>query len=249
MRQVRLRDRVLIVGQTGMGKSTLAMFLARCLQPVRTVVIDPKWDYDFPGIEPVRSADALDMRPGWIHYVPEDADDRDELERFYARVWRTPGSLLLLDDEFAETSDSNWAAKSFTSQVRLGRKKDKGVIACTQRLAECHPIMRSQADHIFIVVPAPPDIDLRMLAGSMGKEWAIVKSELEAIEAEKGLYSHLWFTREGLELRRCEPLPYEASPWLPRGDSGSQLRPSSEHEPGRVDSPPCANSASPSGSS
>lgn len=249
MRGIRPTDRVLVVGQTGFGKSTLAMHIVQGLQPIRTLVVDPKHDYDFPGVPIAHRAEQLDMRLPWIHYVPADADDREDLEAAYARAWRTRGPLLLFDDEFAETSDSNWAAKGLTSQVRLGRKILKPVVACTQRLAECHPIMRSQAEHIFVVVPAPPELDLKMLAGSIGRPHTELRARLDQLEAQKGLYSHLWFVRPGNELRLCEPLPTPAGPGQPRPAAAlpAQPRPTpTALEDGQVDSSACGNSDSPS---
>lgn len=210
MRGIRLSDRVLLVSMTGGGKTTLASYILEGLQPVRTIIVDPKDDLEL-GVPKARSAAEIDFSPPVVHYVPASFD-RDELEDAAQRIWRCPGPYVCLIDELAEISSPNYCPEGFRLLATQGRGKRKCVVACTQRTSECHPVFRSQAEHVIVLVPAPIELDLKTLAGHVRREAAFLKEQLDSLEGEHGEYSHLWFVDHGKEMRRCAPLDLGGSP-------------------------------------
>jgi energy-coupling factor transporter ATP-binding protein EcfA2 len=209
VRGIRLSDRVFMVGQTGMGKTTLALWLLDGLQPVRTIVFDPKeeWADGQLGAPACRTPGELPHVVGRpvTHYIPASFD-RDKLEEACQLIWKTPGPYVWLVDESSELTSANYVPAGLRLACTQGRRKRKMVIALTQRVAESNPVLRAGADHTFIFVPTPIELDLKAIAASIHREPALLQEELESLQAEHGLYSHLWFVRETNELRRCAPL-------------------------------------------
>lgn len=207
MRGVRLEDRVLLVGATGDGKSVIAESLVVALQPVRTVICDPKGELEV-GVPPVHDAAGIaeQIRGPACHWIPASFD-RQAIEEGFQVIWNTPGPLLLWVDELAEVSSPNWCPEGLRLQATQGRKPRKPIIGCTQRVTECHPVFRSQSEHIFLMVPRPIDLDLRTIAGNVRREAGQLGAELDSLQEQHGPYSHLWYVKPGNELRRCAPLP------------------------------------------
>lgn len=207
MRGIRLSDRVLIAGQTGKGKTTLAQFIARGLQPIRLIVFDPKAELDF-GVPPLRSIDELRAGIGGavVHFIPSGFE-RDDLEEACQIVWEIPGPYLWWIDEGSEVSSPSYCPRGLRLAVTQGRQQRKIVLCLTQRLAEIHPVFRSQSEHIIIFTPAPILLDLKTISGNVRREAAELDAELGALHAEFGDYSHLWYVRDTDELRRCAPIP------------------------------------------
>jgi hypothetical protein len=213
VRGIRLSDRVLIAGQTGKGKTTFADYLVKGLQPVRVIVFDPKGELSFPGVEPCRTPDALAaaIHAPIVHYIPASFD-RDQLEEACEIVWNTPGPYVWWIDETSEVSSPSWCPAGLRLGVTQGRQAHKMVLALTQRLAEIHPVFRSQSEHIIIFTPAPIELDLKTVAGHVRREARQLDAELSSLHAEYGDFSHLWYVRDTDELRRCAPLPMDGAP-------------------------------------
>lgn len=248
MRGIRLSDRVLICGQTGKGKTTLARYLVQGLQPMRTIVFDPKDELRFADVMPCRTPAELRVRirDPLVHYIPASFD-RDPLEEACQIVWNTPGPYIWHIDEAAELTKPNYCPEGLKLCVTQGRSHRKVVIAITQRLAEAHPVFRSQSEHVFIFVPPPVMLDLKMISGNVRREANVLDDELKLLHEQEGDYSHLWYVRDTDELRRCAPLPPPDATGMPRGPSDSTSDPeessSAVREPG-VDTPPCEESDS-----
>jgi hypothetical protein len=215
MRGIRLEDRIFIAGMTGKGKTTFARWLAEQLQPIRQIVFDPKDELDF-GVEKARTPAELAtaMHQPIVHYVPSGFD-RDQLEEACQIVWETPGPYLWWVDELSEVSNPSYCPPGLRLAVTQGRQKKKMVMGLCQRLAETHPVFRSQAEHIIVFVPAPIDLDLKELAKATGIEASVLGAELASLHAEHGDFSHVWFVRPSQELRRCAPLDTGGSPGAP----------------------------------
>lgn len=238
MRGIRLSDRLLIAGQTGKGKTTLAHYLVARLQPVRVIVFDPKGELVFPDVEPCRSPEqlAVCVRDPLVHYIPASFD-REQLEEACEIVWNTPGPYVWWIDETSELSSPSYCPAGLRLAVTQGRQARKMVIALTQRLAEIHPVFRSQSEHIIIFTPAPIELDLKTIAGHVRREARALDAELASLHAEQGDFAHLWYVRDTDELRRCAPLPAPAE--RSRGQS-----PSTAAESEDAESAPCEESDS-----
>jgi energy-coupling factor transporter ATP-binding protein EcfA2 len=241
VRGIRPSDRILIAGQTGKGKTTLAQYLVARMQPVRVIVFDPKAELRFGDVVPCHSPGELAEHMGdpIVHYVPASFE-RDQLEEACEIVWNTPGPYVWWIDEASEVSSPNWCPAGLRLGVTQGREQLKLVLALTQRLAEIHPVFRSQSEHLIIFTPAPIMLDLKTVAGNVRREAGALDAELASLHAEFGDYSHLWYVRDTDELRRCAPLPYTAG--RSRGESPS----TAEREEG-AESAPCEESDSDSG--
>ena len=236
MRGIQIGDRILLAGQTGMGKTTLADYLADSLQPIRTIVVDPKGELQLQ-VEPVGTLEQLPeaLRQPVCHYIPTTLDAKT-LEEAFALIWATPGPWLLWVDEAAAVSSAGWCPEGLRLAVTQGRQPRKMVMACTQRLSECHPVFRSQAEHVIIFVPAPIELDLKTIAGHIGREPAELRSALDELQNTHGLFSHLWYCRPTNELRRCAPVPAgdgsgpPATAPLDDEEASAEIDPATEHE-------------------
>ncbi|HEX3390927.1 MAG TPA: DUF87 domain-containing protein [Solirubrobacteraceae bacterium] len=219
LRGIRLEDRILIAGQTGKGKTTLARYLCESLQPIRTIVFDPKAELVFPGVVACRSPLELTqhMRDPLVHFIPSGFD-REMLEEACQIVWETPGPYLWWVDDVAEISSPGYCPAGLRAAETQGRAQKKIVLAITQRLTETHPVFRSQSEHIFIFTPAPILLDLKTIAGNVRREALDLDRQLAELHAEHGDYSHLWYVRATDELRRCAPLPATGPPPTPTDD-------------------------------
>jgi len=241
-RGIRLSDRILIAGQTGKGKTELARMIAEGEQPVRLIVVDPKGELSFtqlvdgkrvpvtPARTPLELANA--MHGAIVHFIPAGFD-RPALEEAFEIIWATPGPYIVWVDEASEVSSPNWCPAGLRLCVTQGREPEKQVIAVTQRLAEIHPVFRSQSEHIFLMVPAPIMLDLKTLSGNVRREATWLDRELGELHAAHGDYSHLWYCRDTDEMRRCAPIPL----------SGRELPAASEEDDEGVDSDACEASA------
>lgn len=237
-RAIRLSDRVFIIGQTGKGKTTLARYLVEGLQPVRVIVFDPKAELSFPGVHPCGTPAELGvcLRDPLVHYIPASFE-RDQLEEACQLVKETPGPWVWWVDEASEITGPGYCPAGLRLAVTQGRRDRKMVIALTQRVAESHPVFRSQSEHIFIFTPPPVELDLKAIAGNVRREARVLEDELGLLHEQEGDYSHLWYVRDGDELRRCGPL---SAPTIP-----APPRPASTAVEGEVQaSGPCEDSVS-----
>lgn len=210
MRSVRVTpeaDRVFLVGQTRKGKTTISRFIIEGLQPVRVIAFDVKDELDL-GVPKLRTP--LELAQGMnspiVHYVPSGFY-RDELEEVCQIVWVTPGPYVWWITEASAITNASYCPAGLRLACTQGAAQRKLVISETQRVAESNPVLRAGADHVFMTVPAPIELDLKTLAGVVRREHTVLKQELDQLHAEHGPYSHLWYVLEDDELRACAPLP------------------------------------------
>jgi hypothetical protein len=213
LRAIRRTDRVLIAGYTGCGKTELAGMISKRATG-RLIVWDSKDELQLTA-KPVRGLGGLEkaLRDGRriVHWVPLTGS-RDEYEQASRLVWRTPGPWLWWVDEASECTSPSWIPTGLKLAATQGRKSGRVVMALTQRVAECHPVLRSQAEHIFLFAELPIEIDLKALAGHMGADQPAIATALEQLNTEHGIHAHLWWVRPTRELRRCAPISLRGPP-------------------------------------
>lgn len=208
-------DRVMIAGSTGDGKTTLAKHIIRGLQPCKTLICDSKDCFQGYGVT-VRTAGQLeralrDNRIPRVRWVPISFK-RDYLEECWEIIRYAPGPLIVLVDEASEMCTSNWIPTGYRLSITQGRKpgqtgKDRKLMfSLTQRIAETHPVIRTQADHLLVMNPPPAEIDCKTIAGAIRRKSFEVEDELRSLFEECGPYSHLWYVKEENALRRMAPL-------------------------------------------
>lgn len=222
MRGIRLSDRVLVNGDTGDGKSTLIHCIVASLQPIRTIIVDPKEDPPLmrmlsrvPVIRDVRELPEA-LRQPVCHWVPENPNNIKELEAGYRAIWKCPGPYLVWDDELADVTGPNLIVPSHAGLIKKGRAHNKLWIGATQRLSETNPTCRSQAEHLIAMTPSPVDVDLVKLARYMQLSPDQLQAELNDLHDAAGKYSHLWYVKETREHRRMSPCPPPPYTWPAR---------------------------------
>jgi hypothetical protein len=204
---IRHNDRVLIVGKTEGGKTVLARHLALQFTGSRLTFIDPKDSGMQLGEAPAaRTPAELDLQAPVSHYVPTTLS-QDEYEELFDLLWRARGPRVIWLDEAYGPTDKGYAPRGLRHIVQQGRIHDMGLIACSQRPVNIEATLRTEAEHVIIFVPSPPMLDIRTLAGDIGKEPDELKRELESLLQDEGLFSHLWYCRRTGHLHRCAPLP------------------------------------------
>jgi hypothetical protein len=218
-------DRVLIVGSTGDGKSTVARYVINSFQPVRTLICDSKGDINWPDAATVRTAgelrQAIAANIPAIRWVPRSFD-RKYMDECWEAIHEAIGPLIVWVDEAAEHCSPNRCPEGLRLDITQGRAgKDpknpqdekrgpKLMVICTQRINECHPVIRTQAEHIIVMTPPPAEIDLKAIAGNLRRSQAQVEAELTQLHQEHGNFSHLWYCKPDNDLRRMAPIPLEA---------------------------------------
>jgi len=235
VRGIRLSDRVIVAAPPGQGKTTLIEYIVWCLQPLRTVLIDPKEAPELRHIRPiVRDVELLPeaLRGAVCHWIPHDVEDRDDLAAGFEAIWalHKHGPRVIWDDEAADTSKPGWIAPGAGKLIRRGRAWKQLYIAGTQRLAETAPVVRTQAEHIIALTPAPMDIDLDKLSQHIGINPRQLKEMLDELHEEAGAHSHLWHVQATRETRRmvaCPPGPH----WKTRRIQQAARAPDAEGQP------------------
>ncbi len=242
MRGVRITpeaDRVFMVGQTRKGKTTLARWLIEQMQPVRVIIFDPKEDFADGewGVAAARTPMELAqaMHGPVVHFIPSSFE-REPLEEACQIVWETPGPYIWLVDDASALTNPNYCPQGLMLACTQGAKQQKLVMIATQRVAASHPVLRSEATHVFVFVPPPIELDLKAIASTVRREAPVIKGALEQLQASHGDYSHLWYCLDGDELRACAPIPLEelAAGRQPPGAPGERPEDgSSQPEEGR----------------
>jgi|GEM_PF-5857875 len=153
MIEVDATDRVLIIGQTGSGKSAWANAVAR--RWPRFLIFDPSHlEQQLPGTVMAYGVDAaLRALPGRVHYRPLPAEFDDlagHFDRLAARVRSTGGHQGILIHELAIIAPQTGARRHLKYLIVAGRKHSIPMLLCTQRPRWIDGFARSQATHLVV---------------------------------------------------------------------------------------------------
>jgi DNA helicase HerA-like ATPase len=173
---------VLITGQPGAGKSTLAGYLARLAW--RVLVLDPVGDYTpatvrGPGQtaavvahDVAAAVDALVEHrdePAALIFRPRDDDDPEaEYSRVLAAVelvQREPDAtpLALVVDEASLASDTHTILPELRRMLNLGRRWRVSVLTVVQVDTDIHRVTRRNAHAVVAMRQSAPSTELRRL--------------------------------------------------------------------------------------
>jgi hypothetical protein len=148
--QIRRSERCLFVGRTGSGKTTLADKVIRGLG-YRTVVIDPKWTWEFPGY---RWVQRYDPDPNVIRQLFRPRDDETnnwhDAEQFLLDIWHYGTPTVVYVDELTRLSTPRRTIPILADFVRLGRQVNMGTWYASQRPKDVPSLFLSEADHWMV---------------------------------------------------------------------------------------------------
>jgi energy-coupling factor transporter ATP-binding protein EcfA2 len=205
---IRYNDRVYVVGPTGSGKSTVANHLAESLR-CQVLHYDTKDEWRVRDVEPVTDPGRLDWREPVLHFRGDGGPE--EAQAVFAECNRRHG-LAVVVHELADLCDDepNRRIPAFQAYVRKGRAHGRGLIGASQRPRGMPKIARTEAQHVFIVLPRldPDDMDVvaRMCEAVDRQELEDKLAEAEAA-SPTGEHGFVWYSKRSRRLRWSEPLP------------------------------------------
>lgn len=216
---IRYEDRILAVGATGTGKSTLVLRLFFAAAPPR-LVIDPA-DSDLTDVEgAVTARTVADLEAAHeadtLRFVPRAPDRPEEYDDVYRWAFhrRFPGLVWL--DEAGLAAPAQGCPRWITAYLVQGRKRGLGHIACHTRPREISRNLIAQAQHVLLWSLPNPD-DRRAVAQQIG----VAEHELDS--ALRGLppYGFLWWQLRTGDLVECPPLDAATGPQPVEGHTTS----------------------------
>jgi hypothetical protein len=205
---INWHDRVFVSGFTGSGKSGLVNHLFGGLRNQR-LLLDTKPEFSIAGVEPVTAVEAIDWRAPVVHFIEAD-QDLDVIDRlFYVAGKRR--NLTICVHELADLCDDqpSRTPKYVRRWLRVGNIFGNGLIGASQRPVGMPRQARTEAQHVFSMVPALDDEDHAIVA----KLAQVPRAELYDMLAEaaqlspNGRHSFVWIDRVAGKVRLCEPLP------------------------------------------
>lgn len=130
---IKPNDRVDLFGKTGSGKTTLARFLLHTTD-ARSVVLDPKWRYEDPGIKIVH-----DFNPKLDHQiirVPPSDNDLDTWDNIFYQCWERGDAIVYADEVTLLIPGTRTILPWHRRCIVTGRERDLAVWNGSQRPTE-----------------------------------------------------------------------------------------------------------------
>lgn len=206
---IRFNERVLVLGQTGSGKSELLNHLFSSMRCQRLLIDTKGHEWTIDGVEPATSPESIDWSQPIIHYVTQE-DDLSELDAVFAQA-RTRRGLSVCVHELCDLCNYRAAATppNVSAFISKGRGHGLGLLGGSQRPYEIPVRGRTEVQHVFIVVPKLGDDDVKAMAGlGIGVSSAKELGQLiDRVDSEHGEHSFIWFRKGAREYTVCKPLP------------------------------------------
>lgn len=148
----RWDQRVLILGSTGSGKTTMGASLlsAAPFDVMPYVMIDYKRDELLNSIErreQISLRDPLPKHPGLYHLRPNPVTDDDAMEAWLYKVWHQRNMGLYVDEALRLPTKKTGAFESILTQ---GRSLHIPVVSLSQRPVDLTRYAFSEANHVIV---------------------------------------------------------------------------------------------------
>lgn len=205
---ITYNDRVLVLGQTGSGKSELLNHLFTALKCQRVLLDTKGGEWAVPGVEPARAVEEIDWTQPIIHFITQ-TDDPMEVDGIF-EVARRRRHLSICVHEMCDLC--NYSAQktppNVSAYLSKGRAHGLGLMGGSQRPVEMPVRGRSEVQHVFIVVPRLGREDVNAEAGlGIGIGAKELGALVDQVDAEHGEHSFIWFRKGARGYTVCKPLP------------------------------------------
>lgn len=180
--RIRTDQRILIIGGTGDGKTTLAMKILANLRKhgkQKLVVLNPGAEpklYEYFG-QPKTHID--ESWPDEQHIKTLVTKDRDKFGIYFWPIIKKGNVLLYIDELFTLGTGSQYNL-GLQYIYQAGRRRNIGVVAVTQRPQGIPTFTRNQSDHFF--VGNVMDRDLKVIEDATSQEWRHLIKERKQYE-------------------------------------------------------------------
>ncbi len=169
MRRSSRSERIVILGKSGSGKSSLAKALARSAS--RVLVFDPIGEYRAPvriHDDPQRLyAFLCGSRAFQVAYVPGEPLDRQF--NLVCRMAYVTGHMTFIADELGQFCYANWTGPGFSKLLRQGRHNGVTTISIAQRAADIPKTATANMSRLFAFNSSEPG-DLAYYRSRLGAD-------------------------------------------------------------------------------
>lgn len=221
-RGVRFSDRVLILGRSGDGKSSLINHIAAGAS-CQVLIYDTKDELVVPGATPVEDPARIDWNARIIHFV----DDSCELKttgRLFDLCWKRkaareeigPGGklprgygLVVVVHEAGDLclDQPNQTPRSVINYLKKGRQRGLGLIAGSQRPVNIPPSARTEIQHVATFAGGLDKRDIAEIAGLYELTPQELNATLSDLHGRYGRHAFLWRDLTTRTTTAWPPLP------------------------------------------
>lgn len=197
MSAIAFNDRVLVLGETGSGKSELInVLISRMAGGAQRVLLDTKAEFHVDGVDPATSVAAIDWRQPVVHFQLA-APTIDQVEELFS-VLTTRRRIVVCVHELSDLCDYN-AGKtppSVNRYLSMGRARGQGLIGGTQRPVNIPKRILTDAQHNFVFASGfPDDSDQKAAAMTLNLPRAQALQTLGELHERYGRHAYLHFDR------------------------------------------------------